>query len=83
MRVYLRILFNDGTDKQVVATAPEIVAWETRFDKSVGTLLKGFKATDLLFLSWHHEFRSKATEMGFDDWLNLVDLVELGEADPK
>lgn len=83
MRVYLRILFNDGTDKQVAATAPEIVAWETRFDKSVASLLKGFKATDLLFLAWHHEKRTKASDLEFEDWLALVELVELGEADPK
>lgn len=83
MKVFLRILFTDGSDKQVVATAPEIVAWEAKFDKSVAVLTKDFRVTDLLFLAWHFENRTKATDLDFDSWLPLVDLVELGDADPK
>jgi len=83
MKIFLRIVFGDGTDKQVVAGAAEIVAWESRFDKSVATLTKSFRVTDLLFLAWHFEKRTNATELSFDDWLPLVDLVELGDADPK
>ncbi len=83
MKVFLRILFLDGTDKQIVCGAAEIVAWESRFDKSVATLTKGFRATDLLFMAWHFEKRTNATDLDFETWLPLVDLVELGDSDPK
>lgn len=77
--ISLQISYVDGTTKQVVAGAPEIVAFESKFDLSIARLEKDFRLTHLFFLAWNSEKRSGGTDLDFEAWLPTVESVEAGE----
>lgn len=83
MKISLRIVFSDGTSKEVVCAASEFVKFEERFDISIAVLETQMKFTHLIFLAWAAESRAKATEKKFEDWVDTVDAVEVSEASPK
>jgi hypothetical protein len=41
------------------------------------------RLTDLLWLAWHSENRTKATGKDFDSWLDDVESIEPSDEDPK
>lgn len=73
MRISLRIDFADGSNKEVVCSAPDFVAFEDKFNLSITRLEKEMKFTHLLFLGWHSLYRSKQTALEFDAWVETVD----------
>jgi hypothetical protein len=77
--INLQITYTDGSTKQVVAGAPDIVAFESKFDLSIARLEKDFRLTHLFFLAWNAEKRAKNTAEDFESWLASVELVEAGE----
>lgn len=77
--INLQITYADGATKQVTAGAPDIVAFESKFDLSIARLEKDFRLTHLFFLAWNVEKRTKAVEVDFDEWLTSVELVEAGD----
>jgi hypothetical protein len=83
MRINLRIDFIDGKSKEVTASAADLVRFEREFEISVSALEKETKFTHLLYLAWSSEFRRKETAKDFDDWIQDVEMVSAGEADPK
>jgi hypothetical protein len=81
MKITLRIEFTDGTTKDVLVSAPDLVAFEDKFDVSI-VKLEEPRMGWLLFLAWHSEQRRKQTDKGYDEWLDLV--ASIGETeDPK
>lgn len=83
MRFNLLLKFADGTEKEITASTPDLVAFEDKFNISVGRLAAEQKLSHLLFLGWHSEKRTKATTLGFDAWLETVDGVGESKTDPK
>lgn len=84
MRINLRISYLSGEDKEVTCSAADLVAFESKFDKSIATLETDLKMTHLLYLAWHSESRRKQTDKDFDTWIELVDSVGASEAvNPK
>lgn len=81
MNFNLRIVFSDGTEKDIVGKAADIVAFEERFDMSMAALEGNVRVTHLLYLAWHAEKRAGNTKDAFDKWVESVDAVEA--ADPK
>jgi hypothetical protein len=79
MKLNLRLTYTGKESKQITCTASDLVAFEEKYDRSVAKLEKEFKVTDLLFLSWHSEKRTKATDKEFADWLEDIESVD---ADP-
>ncbi len=75
MQINLFITYPGQQPKQVVAIAPEIVAFESHFNTSVTSLEKEVRYTYLCFLAWHVEKRTKATDLDFDSWVNTIELV--------
>lgn len=80
MQINLQITFADKTKKVVTATVADLIAFEAKFDLSVSRLEKDIKLTHLLFLAWHADKRTKATELEFDAWVDNVEAVEASEA---
>lgn len=74
--INLQITYADGTTKEVEAGAPDIVAFESKFDLSIARLEKDFRLTHLFYLAWHVDKRTGATKAEFDAWLETVTLVE-------
>lgn len=83
MRINLRIDFLDGTSKEVVCTAADLVKFESKFDVSVTELEKRTRFTHLLFLAWASETRTKATNVEFDVWVETISAITASEVDPK
>lgn len=74
----LRILFLDGTSKEVSVTASDIVAAETRFELALD---KMDRITHFIFLAYSADKRLKNTAKEFEEWLEAVETVET--LDPK
>lgn len=79
MQINLQLTFADTTKKTITATVADLIAFEAKFDLSVSRLDKEIKLTHLLFLAWHAEKRTKATELEFDAWIETVAAVEAEE----
>jgi hypothetical protein len=80
MNFNLQIVYSDGTTKDVVGKAADIVAFEQKFDLSMARLEKEVKLTHLFYLAWHVEHRTGSTKEEFEKWLESVDLVTAGDA---
>jgi hypothetical protein len=83
MRINLRVDYTNSESKEITCSARDLVAFEEKFNRSVAKLETEFRLTDLLFLAWHSESRRKETKKNFDEWLDDVETVGVGEADPK
>jgi hypothetical protein len=81
MKITLRIQFADGTHKDVLVSAADMVAFEDKFNVSIAKL-DDPRMGWLLFLAWHSEKRRKQTELEYEPWLDLVDSIGATE-DPK
>jgi hypothetical protein len=80
MNFNLQVLFNDGTTRDVIGKAADIVAFEQHFDLSMASLQSNVRMTHLFFLAWHVEKRTGATTDEFEKWLESVDMVQAAEA---
>lgn len=81
MKITLRIVFADGTTKDIVCSAVDLVAFEEKYNKSIAEL-ENPRMGWLLWLAWHSENRRKETEDDFDTWLEKIESV--GQTtDPK
>jgi len=82
MKFNLRIEFVSGESQEVSATAPDLVAFEDKFNLSVTKLESEMKFTHLVWLAWTSLSRQKLTSKEFDAW--LADVASVGpEASPK
>ena len=79
MNINLIIQYANGTDKAVQAIAPDLVAFETKFDLSIARLEKEVKLTHLLFIGWAVEKRTGATKDEFEKWVEGVNMVTAEE----
>jgi hypothetical protein len=71
-----------GESQEVSATAPDLVAFEDKFNLSVTKLESEMKFTHLVWLAWTSLSRQKLTSKEFDAW--LADVASVGpEASPK
>jgi len=81
MQFNLQIAYSDGTTKDVIGKAVDIVAFESKFDISMASLQTDVKLTHLMYLAWHAEHRTGGTADEFEAWLDKVDMVSA--VDPK
>lgn len=79
MNINLIVKYADGTDKAVEAVAPDLVAFESKFDLSIARLEKEVKLTHLLYLAWHVEKRTGAIKDEFEKWVETVAMVTAEE----
>jgi chromosome condensin MukBEF MukE localization factor len=78
MKMQLRVTYNDGAGADVTVSAPDLVAFEREFDRSVARFESEVKFTDLVWLAWHRLKRDgKAGD--FDTWLDTVDGIEVAD----
>jgi len=79
MRPVLRITFTDSTSKELTVNAPDMIAFERKFEISLDKL-ESYE--HLCFLAWRVASRTALTIAEFDAWLNTVEFVEFVEG-PK
>lgn len=83
MRINLSVELTDGTKQEVVASAADLVKFETAYDISIAKLEKDMKLTHLLFLAHSSLKRQKKTDLDFDAWVETVEGVGASSNDPK
>ena len=81
MKITLQIQFADGTTKEIVVSAADMVAFENKYDISIARLDEA-RVSWLLFLAWHSENRRKTTNLEFEAWLDTVETIGATD-DPK
>lgn len=74
----LRILWLDGTSKEVPVSVADIVAAESKFELALD---KMERMTHFIFLAYSADKRLKNTAKDFEEWLEDVESVEV--IDPK
>lgn len=80
MKIALTVEFNDGTKSDVDAVFADFVAFERTWQRSVARFETEIRLTDLAWLAWHSETRTRKTNLKFDpDWINTVTTVEMRE----
>lgn len=83
MKINLQISFNDGTSKDVLCNAADLVAFEDKFNISIAAIGAESRISHLLFLAWHSEKRTGGTKDTFEKWLENVSTVGDSGNDPK
>jgi hypothetical protein len=83
MKINLRVQFEDGTSKEIVANAADLVAFENQFDVSIARLGSDSKLSHLMFLAWHAAKRQKMTDKPFEEWLEGIESIGDSDEDPK
>lgn len=81
MKLTLRIEFADGTSKDVLVSAADMVAFEDKFNVSIAKL-DDPRIGWLLYLAWHSEKRRQQTTLEYEAWLDVVESVGATD-DPK
>ena len=83
MKINLDITFTDGKAKTIICNAADMVAFENEFNQSVAKLGQDPRMGYLLFLGWHSEKRTKATDLEFESWLDTVEQIGGSESEGK
>lgn len=81
MKITLQITFLDGTVRDVLVSAADMVAFEDKYNLSIARLDEA-RIGWLLFLAWHSEQRRKQTDKNYDEWIELVETIGANN-DPK
>lgn len=79
MRVALHVQYDDGSGADVMASAPDLIAFERHFNTSMVTFNETFRVEHVLFLAWTALHRRGVTTDDFDTWCERVDSVEFGD----
>lgn len=78
MKMNAKVEYADGSGVDLVISAPDFVAFEAKYDRSVARFATEIKFTDICWLAWHRLNRDgKAGE--FEAWLETIDGVNLEE----
>jgi hypothetical protein len=81
MKITLQITFLDGSVRDVLVSAADMVAFEDKYNLSIARLDEA-RIGWLLFLAWHSEQRRKQTDKNYEEWIELVETIGANN-DPK
>ena len=80
MKMNAVVEYADGSVADVVISAPDFVAFETKYDRSVARFATEIKFTHICWLAWHRLHRDKKAGE-FEAWLDTIDGVSLEETE--
>jgi hypothetical protein len=78
MRIALKVEYVDGSGVDVIASAPDFIAYERKFNRSIVRIGDEARFEDLCFLAWASLSRRKQTAEDFDEWINRLETVGYG-----
>ena len=78
MKINLEITTLDNVTVKTTAQFADFIAFETEQNRSVANFQTELKLTDLAWLAWHSQKRTKKTILKFEEWIETVDSVEVG-----
>lgn len=70
----------DGKTRTTIAAFPDFIAFENKYNRSVAKFEVEMTLTDLAYLGWHSEHRTKKTGLDFDSWINEVESLSIGSS---
>jgi len=71
----------DGTEVTAVASVPDLLAFERKFDKPVTDFGNGLRLEWILWLAWHALNRSGKAGDDYDAWTANVGNIVVGSQD--
>jgi len=80
MKVALHVDYSDGSGVDVIATAPDLIAFERQFDKPFTIFAESMRLEYVLWLGWHALKRQQLTTLEFDPWIETVGSVGLTDS---
>ena len=80
MRIALKVKYEDGREQAVIVSAPDLIAFERKYDKPVTVISTG-RVEYLWWVTWHAVNRLGHTTLDFDPWLLTVESIE--DDDPQ
>lgn len=80
MRIQLNVTYTDKSGADVSVSAPDFVAFEREFDRSVAKFANEVRFTDICWLAWYRLNKSGGGP-DFDTWIETVENVEIGDSD--
>ena len=78
MKINLQVTTLDSVTTKLTAQFADFIAFETEKNRSVANFQTELRLTDLAWLAWHAEKRTKRTAMKFEEWIDTVEKVEVG-----
>jgi hypothetical protein len=82
MKIELSVTYNDGTKRDVNAVFSDFVAFERTWNRSVTKFEEELRLTDLAWIAWHSEKRTKNTASQFEpDWIDTVAEIDIRTED--
>lgn len=81
MRIALKVEYVDGSGAEVMASAPDLIAFERHYDKPMMVFAEDVRIEYLFWLAWTALHRRKVISEDFDTWIERVDEVTAGNAD--
>ncbi len=79
MRLPLHVQYEDGSGVDVVASAPDLIAFERHFDKSMAVFSEQVRIEYMLWLTWTALKRKNLISVDFDPWSETVAAIEFGD----
>lgn len=73
MKITLRVVYNDGTDFEVTAATPDVIAYEDEWSRSITALDDVLRYTDCCWLAWTTLRRTDQTALDWTQWFLTVD----------
>lgn len=80
MRLPLHVDYEDGSGVDVVASAPDLIAFERQFDMPMSAFGDRVRVEWMLWIAWTSLHRRKLVLVEFDSWCDLVDGITFGDA---
>ena len=78
MKINLEVITLDAVTTKVTAQFADFIAFEGEKNRSVANFQTELRLTDLAWLAWHAQKRTKKTILKFEEWIETVDSVEVG-----
>ena len=79
----LKVIYNNGTTADADVVFTDFVSFERTWQRSVVQFENELRLTDLAWLAWHSETRTRKTNLKFDpDWTATVEAVEVRMEEP-
>jgi hypothetical protein len=83
MQIPFTVEFVDGNKEQVVASTPDFIAFEERFNLAITAIQSDPRLTYLSFIVWNSLRRSKKTEKSFEQFCETLETISGDDVDPK
>lgn len=79
MRISLSVTYADGSGAEVIAAAPDLIAFERHFDKPMSVFAADARIEYILWIAWTALTRRKKITSDFDAWVETVESVTAGD----